>query len=147
MTGAARMSEKNRVAMLSSLLPLEAAGGVCRARSAGVCVLSAGCGVSGAPLQALATYNPAAARVATPLAFFTYGPAARPYVAVQLHKPAAWRWDEYTFLKPMTLDAAAGGVAVVPLAHLYDRLRPLPHWERRARAPSRTTVHVTVGFK
>ena len=51
----------------------------------------------GAPLQALAAYNPAAARVTTPLAFFTYGPAARPYVVVQLHKSAVLRWDEYAY--------------------------------------------------
>jgi len=62
-----------------------------------------------------------------------------------LQVPAVLRWDEYAYLKPMTLDAAAGGVAVVPMAHLYDRLRSLPHWEKRAKVPSRTTVHVTVG--
>ena len=98
-----------------------------------------------APRQALAAYDPAAARIATPLAFFAYGPAAVPFVAAQLHQPAAYRWDEYTYLKPMEL--VAGSVVVLPLSHLYDKLRPLPHWERGRRTPSKSTVHVTLGFK
>jgi hypothetical protein len=99
------------------------------------------------PAKALAAYDPFLARVATPLAFFSYGPAARPYMVVQLHRPAEYRWDEYTFLKPMELSPEPDALLVLPLSHLYDQLRPLPHFPKGARLPSKTTVHITVGFK
>ena len=99
------------------------------------------------PAKALSKFDPSRARIATPLAFFSYGEEQRAFMAVQLHCPAVYRWDEYTFLKPMELATSPGSCVVLPLSQMYDRLRPLPHFPHKAKVPSRTTVHVTVGFK
>jgi hypothetical protein len=95
------------------------------------------------PAQALASFNPALARIAVPLAFFSYKGAE--YAAVQLFGRSAERWHEYTFLKPMRLRRDKGGVKIVPITHLYDRLRHLPYTLSTTKQ-SKTTVHVAVGL-
>ena len=100
---------------------------------------------SGAPpLAALSTFDPSQCSICSPLLFFTYTRAGAEYefAAVQPLRRCAndSRWREYILAKAMSL--AKDEVCIVPARHIYDRLRPLAHFNGATLEKSAHTVHV-----
>ena len=96
-----------------------------------------------APLAAIRSFDPSRCRVVSPLCFFSYQKdGAYECAAVQPLQRCANQssWNEYPITKPMVL--VPGAVMIVPIAHVYDRLRPLKFFKRKTYVQSTDTVHL-----
>jgi hypothetical protein len=96
-----------------------------------------------APLAALMTFDPCKCNIASPLAFFGYRSGGNEYHLAAMQplrrRVDASTWNEYLFAKPMTLEP--GGVFIVPIDLVYDRLRPLCHFLPNLKVCTKT-VHL-----